>query len=645
MKQAAKKASPASKVAPVPDRSAFVVAVTGLLILTVGLFQAINLRWLSDDAFITFRYVQNFVAGHGIVYNIGEYVEGYTHFLWLLILSGAKIIGFDPVQASIWLGITCYAAILILLILISYQEQKRSKLKSRSKYVIPLAAALLALNYDMNIWASGGLETALYTFFISLAFFTWFYTELPERKRLLTVGSILILATLTRPDGALFILTALILLAVKGVKEKIPYRQIARKLGAFIIPSVLIGIPYLLWKYGYYGDIFPTPYYAKSASASYFEQGFFYIFLFFRIYISAGAGLIIGVISLLLKRSKFGTEQPVASRNDTGSPFVTACIVITVYLLLYVARVGGDFMFARFMIPILPLLCFLIEGGIFALGKPFSAYRLLICIALLGATFVDRRLREKTLFHYDAATGQLASNWDGDDGGSARGIADERWVYTRKRFAVGGEMVGSLDVYCDIGKYYEPFFQGLPIKVAIMGGQNSIAYYANFANCIDIYGLTDSYIAHLPITKRGRIGHEKEAPDDYLLRRGVHLEFFGITGQPPEDFAFNVAAIEIPQFHSWQLIKVINYDDSIMAELYRRFSAAGIHAIVPVYAGVMSYYLNSIVPKLHSDDVETDYKILQYLYFNKHPDQKVQNQLLDSIAKKKKQESLKTNIK
>jgi hypothetical protein len=619
--------------------------ISAALILGIGLYQAIRLRWVSDDAFITFRYVQNFVAGHGIVYNAGEYVEGYTHFLWLLVLSAVKIIGFDPVEASKWLGILCYAGILSLFIPISKKELQRTEESSKKNFSFPLAAALLALNYDMNVWASGGLETALYTLFLSLAFFTWFYTDLPERKKILASGSILLLATLTRPDGALFIATAVFLLAIKGIKEKRSFNENAKRIGFFILPSVIIGIPYLLWKYSYYGDIFPTPYYAKSASGTYFEQGFYYILLFFRIYISAAAGLVIVAVSFILNKGKFSRMRASSQADQRGSPIAAASIFIAVYLLLYVTRVGGDFMFARFLIPVLPLLYFIIEAVIDRFPPQLAKYRMLICIVLLGATPADRAFRERILFHYDAATKTLASNWDGDDGGTVRGIADERWAYTHTRFTVGAEPVGSLDTYVNIGKLLAPIFEGLPVKVVIMGGQNSIAYYADFANCIDIYGLTDSYIAHLPITKRGRIGHEKEAPSEYLLKRGVNLQFFGLTGKPPEYFTFNVVGIEIPQFQCWLLIKIINYDKHIMQEFYTRLGKASIKAIVPVYEGVMPYYLKEIMPKLHSEEAATDYKMLQNLYFKKYPDQKMQDQLLDSIARKKKEESVRANIK
>src|SRR5947208_3425636 len=130
------------------SRNSSYFPMIGALVFIIGLYQAITLRWVSDDAFITFRYVQNFVAGNGIVYNIGEYVEGYTHFLWLLTLSGAKFIGFDPVNASICFGIVAYASILILFIFISKKENEQGR-APRKKFYIPLAAALLALNYDM----------------------------------------------------------------------------------------------------------------------------------------------------------------------------------------------------------------------------------------------------------------------------------------------------------------------------------------------------------------------------------------------------------------------------------------------------------------------------------------------------------------
>jgi len=43
--------------------------------------------WMSDDAFITLRTVDNFVNGYGLTWNVGERVQAYTHPGWMFFLS------------------------------------------------------------------------------------------------------------------------------------------------------------------------------------------------------------------------------------------------------------------------------------------------------------------------------------------------------------------------------------------------------------------------------------------------------------------------------------------------------------------------------------------------------------------------------
>ena len=56
-------------------------------------------RFLQDDAFISFRYARNLATGHGLVWNPGERVEGYTNFLWTLLMAapaatwGTRLVG------------------------------------------------------------------------------------------------------------------------------------------------------------------------------------------------------------------------------------------------------------------------------------------------------------------------------------------------------------------------------------------------------------------------------------------------------------------------------------------------------------------------------------------------------------------------
>ena len=52
--------------------------------------------WELDDAYISYRYALNFVQGHGLVYNPGEPVEGYTNFLWTIFIAAGMPLSWIP---------------------------------------------------------------------------------------------------------------------------------------------------------------------------------------------------------------------------------------------------------------------------------------------------------------------------------------------------------------------------------------------------------------------------------------------------------------------------------------------------------------------------------------------------------------------
>ena len=58
--------------------------------------------WVSDDAYITFRTIENFIHGYGLVHNVGERVQTYTHPLWFLILSGINFFFQKVLQLDYW---------------------------------------------------------------------------------------------------------------------------------------------------------------------------------------------------------------------------------------------------------------------------------------------------------------------------------------------------------------------------------------------------------------------------------------------------------------------------------------------------------------------------------------------------------------
>ena len=70
----------------------------------VGLYKGWQVFWfLTDDAYIAFRYVSNSVLGLGYVWNAAPFqpVEGYTSFLWVVILDLTwKVTGVEPPKSA-----------------------------------------------------------------------------------------------------------------------------------------------------------------------------------------------------------------------------------------------------------------------------------------------------------------------------------------------------------------------------------------------------------------------------------------------------------------------------------------------------------------------------------------------------------------
>src|SRR3954463_11179626 len=90
------------------------IVVLALCAVAGGILIAHSLVWnfVTDDAFISFVYSRN-LAKHGqLVFNLGERVEGYTNFLWTVLLAGLLKIGLAPEIMSRVLGTACAIATL-----------------------------------------------------------------------------------------------------------------------------------------------------------------------------------------------------------------------------------------------------------------------------------------------------------------------------------------------------------------------------------------------------------------------------------------------------------------------------------------------------------------------------------------------------
>src|SRR5262249_54655858 len=166
----------------------------------LAVVQAVRRIWWCDDAFISYRYAENLNAGLGLVYNAGERVEGYSNFLWTLWIALGMRLGVSPEAWSAAWGIAFYAASVALLAWLGWREARGH---GSAWLAVPLAAWLAAAHRDLSLFATSGLETALFVFLALLAYGIAIEPGLAGRGAA-ACGLVAGLAALTRPEGALF---------------------------------------------------------------------------------------------------------------------------------------------------------------------------------------------------------------------------------------------------------------------------------------------------------------------------------------------------------------------------------------------------------------------------------------------------------
>jgi hypothetical protein len=500
------------------------VAVAALACLW-GVLAAARLAWVCDDAFISFRYARNLVRGLGLVFNADERVEGYTNFLWTLLMAGGLRLGLDPVPLAEGLGLACYAALLALALRF-WLRGRPGDGSGATAAGLPVTALGLALLHHLQVFATGGLETMLFTLLV-YAGLTGAAAGRHARGQAVA-GLLLALATLTRPDGALFYACAAAFAAADAACAR---RW--RPLGALLAPGVALVLPVLAWRWTYYGDLLPNTWYAKAAGHAQFGEGLAYVGLFLRRYWMLALAPFALAALAAAARGAPARRRRIASPDAADARAVAlAAVAVTVYGG-WVVQVGGDFMYARLLVPLAPLLLLPLELATRLLIAP--RWRLPAGAALAAAA---------------ALTVAPADLHDID-----HGVVEERDFYPAARIVEARAA----------GARLRDLLAGTEPRVVIFGSQAMLAYYADFPLVIEGHaGLTDAYIAHLPAPATGRAGHLKQAPMDYLWRRGVQFAFgFGLYN-PPHAGLFN--EIDFAGIPGW----IYSYDRAVMDRLATR---------------------------------------------------------------------------
>jgi len=435
-------------------------------------------RFIQDDAFISFRYARNLVEGAGLTYNPGERVEGYTNFLWTLLMALPFWLGFDPVRFSQGLGIALFPGSLYL----SYRIARSA---TGSFWAAFGAVVFLGTNYTFSIYATGGLETQLQLVLllgvIALALETPRTSALtPLRACGISLLSAAALAT--RLDSALPL--CLLYLYIGGEMLPEEGRASSRPLrtsALLIVPGALLVSIWLIWKLSYYGDILPNTYYAKMIAVSdSLWPGLRYVWIFARSYWL----LPLIFIPFLLRREI----------RENGNRKLGLLGLLCVVVIGYAIRIGGDFMEFRMMVPALPAL-FILLAWLMSL-LPLRPWGVALCSLLVIGGSVYHAYTF-TWYHGIESARQLENHVY---------QPDEAWA---KAGEVLGELFGDEDdpaIIATTAAGVLPFRSRLP--------------------CIDMHGVTDAWVARNGIRANPRLanpGHQRAVPFSYLVKRRVNL--------------------------------------------------------------------------------------------------------------------------
>jgi arabinofuranosyltransferase len=525
------------------------ILIIGLLIL----FVVVGLRtaWVCDDAYITFRTVNNFIAGDGLTWNPGERVQAYTHPLWMLVLSLCFWITHEEFITTIVVSLALSVTTLLLL----------AQRLAGSLVGAWLALLILTCSKAFTDFSTSGLENPLTH--LLLALFLLVFLMFPFTPRALFFLSLLAsLGALSRMD----------LLLIYGPLLFYALLQLRRRLGFYAV--IWGGWPLIAWEcfsLCYYGFLFPNTAYAKLNTgldgAALAVQGVIYLRNSFQM----------DPLTLLV----IASSVSVALLTRTGRNLAIAAGIIL--YLLYIVKIGGDFMTGRFLsAPLLVSLALLISFP----SSPRA--RMWFSVGVVGALAVGLGLPHSPLFS-GASYGPPVV----DD----HGITDERAFYFQMLGLFPANPNRVLPRWSEGFDSYTPWVQELTsFKVEVLqrwaeqegphhpvvlttttGAIGVLGFQAGrTAYIVDYYALSDPLLARLPssVNPKLRIGHFGRClPTGYVETLASHqnkLKDPNLARYYDQLSLITRGSLFEPQ--RWSAIWDLNtghYDDLIQADRYR----------------------------------------------------------------------------
>jgi arabinofuranosyltransferase len=466
-------------------------SIIKILLILVGLYFVWQNKWISDDGYIYFRYIDNLLLyGNGLVFNPGEYVEGFTSPLWISILIGLKSIFHSISLRHLVFILGMFLAFLSFGIIAKVDQKMYSEKTSSFSFFLPLT--LIISTQVIPEFFTSGLETPLVLLYSVLFTKEIFFPN----KSTLYKGLLIGLGPLVRPELILLSIILFLVNIMNGQRDWLKTGIIAS------IPNLL----YLCFRIYYYASLLPNTYYAKAHSGLYWEQGILYLQDLTQTYHTDILLLIlVGILGYQIFKN---TEQEFLNKR------LILLSSITAYSIMVIA-IGGDFMHGRFWLPVLIMISMNFSGLKEILLGPFTkkvsrTVLSIISLSILAAVFLinghfspvqygfefKNQIANERSWYQEVNQGKL-SDWSVEHQNS---LAETAHVLMKLSEQLGAPIKYTFTM---VG------------EISYVGGDK--------IEVIDFLGLNDPVVARIQLQERGRPGHEKLAPAPYILSQGPSL--------------------------------------------------------------------------------------------------------------------------
>lgn len=488
----------------------------------------IRTAWVGDDAYIAFRSIDNLLNGYGLRWNTFDRVQVFTDPLWVIIIAFFYAITHEIFLTVITLSVaTAFVAVFLLVKRIS------------SSYAAAIAGLIALISSKAFIdYTTSGLEDVLNYLLVAL-FCICLFRTLPTQKQFRLLILLASLAAFNRLDLALIFVPPIAYISWSIVTHA--KASIVHLMRDALIYSVPVW-GWLIFSTIYFGFVFPNTYYAKLymglPKGELFTQGLLYYVNSFN---SDPTTLLVIAVAI------------VASISSRDARIIAGAVGLVCYLL-YIVKIGGDFMAGRFFS--VPL--FLAVALLTHLNFRRTTWAIL-AILFLGAGLLAKR---PAILSDETYSAHLVADYSGLDVNTVvdrRGIADERGAY----FATAG-----LLPVLKHDRLAPPHNWALEGQAARTKGPHivvfgTIGFYGFYAGpavyILDFYSLGDPLLSKLTVIdrKNWRVGHYTRAlPDGYV-----------------ESIQSGKNAIKDPRVHElYRVIKILTQDPIWSVERFKEIA-------------------------------------------------------------------------